>query len=230
MGLLSFAGRLRAEFLMRVSPTRYKNEEELAYWRSRYREEGGSLGHSHYEHYYTSFFKLSRGDYIGKRVLDIGCGPRGSLEWIAAEAECVGLDPIADSYRALGTERHRMKYVNAGAEKIPFPDGHFDMVTSFNNLDHVDDPERAVAEIKRVTAPGGVFLLITEVEHAPTPAEPHSLPRTIARHFEPEFEVVLEGTYALSHPHGIYDSLREARPPAPGEREAVFARFTRRQA
>lgn len=228
MGVRSFGGRIATALAERLAPRRDKNSHELAYWRDRYEKEAGTLARGHFEYFYTAFFGLTRGDYAGKRVLDIGCGPRGSLEWMSAEAECIGLDPLVDSYRDLGIGRHRMKYVHAGAEKMPFPDGHFDVVASFNNLDHVDDLQQAIAEIKRVTAPGGVFLLITEVEHPPTPTEPHFLPRTIARQFEPEFEVLTEGSCAMTHARGIYDSLRDARPAGPGDEVAAFARLRRR--
>ena len=30
---------------------------------------------------YTVVFGLTRDDFAGKAVLDVGCGPRGSLEW-----------------------------------------------------------------------------------------------------------------------------------------------------
>lgn len=69
-------------------------------------------------------------------------------------SERVGLDPLVDGYRALGIGQHKMTYVKGGSEKIPFPDGHFDIVTSFNSLDHVDNLDATVAEITRVTAPG----------------------------------------------------------------------------
>ena len=35
----------------------------------------------------------------------------------------------------------------APSEAIPYPDGRFDIVTTFNSLDHVDDPRRTVAGI-----------------------------------------------------------------------------------
>src|SRR4029079_10710133 len=100
--------------------------------------------------FYTSHFGLSASDYAGKRILDIGCGPRGSLEWADMTAERVGLDPLADEYLKLGAKNHKMSYVAAPSEKIPFPDGHFDVVCSFNSLDHVDDIPTTINKIIRV--------------------------------------------------------------------------------
>ncbi|MCU1463326.1 MAG: Methyltransferase type 11 [Acidimicrobiales bacterium] len=62
------------------SATRVKRNAEMDFWRSVQAREG-ELGNSHYEFFYTTAFDLDRSFYAGKRVLDIGCGPRGSLEW-----------------------------------------------------------------------------------------------------------------------------------------------------
>jgi ubiquinone/menaquinone biosynthesis C-methylase UbiE len=153
--------------------TKVKRKSEIAYWRGVYRREG-QLTNDHYTWFYTSYFDLSPADYSDRHVLDIGCGPRGSLEWADMASERVGLDPLVDEYRALGIDQHKMTYVKAGSENIPFPDGHFDIVTSFNSLDHVDDLGPTVAEITRVTASGGLLLLISDVGHDPTFTEPLS--------------------------------------------------------
>ncbi len=76
------------------------------------------------------FFGLPLELYDGKRVLDLGCGPRGSLEWAERAAERVGLDPLADEYQRLHSREHAMTYVAAPAEAIPFPDSHFDVVST----------------------------------------------------------------------------------------------------
>ena len=115
-----------------------------------------TLGHGHYAHFYTTHFGFEEEYYRGKRVLDIGCGPRGSLEWAAMAEERVGLDPLADSYRELGTDAHAMDYCCAPAEKIPYPDGHFDVVCSFNSLDHVDDRRRDRLRVGQVVRMNGL--------------------------------------------------------------------------
>jgi SAM-dependent methyltransferase len=151
-----------------------RRQEELDFWRGR-RDVEGDLGQAHYRYFYTEHFELDEGFYAGKRMLDVGCGPRGSLEWAEMAAERVGLDPLVPKYRALGIDRHRMRYVAAACEQIPFEDGHFDVVTSFNSLDHVDDVEQSLREIRRVTRPGGSFLVIVELNHPPRPTEPQCL-------------------------------------------------------
>jgi SAM-dependent methyltransferase len=187
-----------------------KRGAELTYWRARHQEET-TLRNAHYEHFFTGQFGLTRADYAGRRVLDVGCGPRGSLEWATEAAERVGLDPLADDYRELGTDQHQMTYVTAGSEAIPFPDGHFDIVTTFNALDHVDDVDATIRELTRVTRPGGVGLVIVEVGHAPTPTEPHTLGWDVVDRFE-GWRVVSEFRAGLGGRHNVYRSLRERVP------------------
>jgi len=149
-------------------PNFHKRRSELSYWKGRHSEEC-ILSNGHYEPLFTKAFDLSRDDYTAKRVLDIGCGPRGSLEWADMALQRVGLDPLVPDYLKLGADRHRMEYVAAPSEKIPFASDHFDIVACLNALDHVDDLGRTISEIKRVIRAGGLFLLSVEIDH---PAEP----------------------------------------------------------
>lgn len=171
-----------------------KARGEMAFWQGRTAKEG-VLRNDHYEQFYTLHFGLERSFYAGKRVLDIGCGPRGSLEWASHAALRVGLDPLAEAYRSLGTGRHAQRYVAAAAERMPFADGSFDVVSSFNSLDHVDDLDRAAREIVRVVAPGGYFLLLTDIHEQPTTLEPSAFSWSIVDRFEPGLLVVEQRHY-----------------------------------
>lgn len=178
---------------------------ELFYWVGR-KATDLPLSNEHYVHFYTAHFDLEPSFYAGKRALDIGCGPRGSLEWASTAAERVGLDPLANHYRTLGAKRHSMTYISGRAESIPFGDDHFDVVCSFNSLDHVDDLDQAISEIGRVVKPGGLFLLLTDVNHSPTITEPISYSWNIVDRFGGSFDVVELKRYEKS-PKGLYESI-----------------------
>ena len=193
-------------FLGRLFPTGWKERQELKYWRARQQKEG-VLRNVHYAAAYTDPWRLAIDDYSNRRVLDIGCGPRGSLEWADSAALRIGLDPLAASYVEFGIRAHRMHYVPAGAEAMPFPDAAFDTVCAFNSLDHVEDVHAAVSEITRVTRAGGLILVIVDVNHPPTATEPHSLAPDFLEQFEPQCEVQDLRVYA-PHPGGAYDSIR----------------------
>jgi ubiquinone/menaquinone biosynthesis C-methylase UbiE len=160
-------------------------------WMPRARQgRGGTLRNSWYEDTFTRRVGIERAFYRDKKILDVGCGPRGSLEWADHAAERVGLDPLVDRYRSLGIDRHDTHYVNAPVEAIPYPDGYFDVVSSINSLDHVEDVDAAIREMIRVVAVGGLILLVVEIHPRPTIAEPHALPWELVRRFEPAMRVV----------------------------------------
>ena len=183
-----------------------KFAREFAYWHNRLQQEGGRLKATHYERFFTDHFGFPKDFYHDKRVLDVGCGPRGSLEWAAMASECVGLDPLAEEYATLGCRGDRMRYVTAHAEEMPLPDGHFDVVASFNSLDHVDNPLRAIREIHRVLRPGGYFLLMVDIHSSLTSCEPSAVDWDIIEACKPGFKTVAVRQYERS-PQGLYESI-----------------------
>lgn len=208
--------------------TRLKEWKELRYWRKKQAQEI-DLTNAHYAWFYTECFGLGPEDYRGRRLLDVGCGPRGSLEWATMAAEAVGVDPLADRYRALQTRHQRMSYVNAYAERMPFGNAHFDDAFCFNALDHTADFRRALVEIHRVLKPGGRFLLITEVNHEPTLAEPNCiLPEELTALIECRFDFVSRGLCGERSDHNVYQSVRDAKPAEMPLVHGVPAIFTAR--
>jgi ubiquinone/menaquinone biosynthesis C-methylase UbiE len=155
---------LKQELLRKV-----KSIKELNYWKRRAKK---GFIYRDFKYFCTTCFNLKEDFYNNKKLLDIGCGSRGSLEWADMCNERIGLDPLADPYQLLGANKHKMRYVNGQAENIPFPNEFFDIVFSFNSLDHVDNLSKSINEIIRVLKKGGLFLLIVDVNHEPTVNEP----------------------------------------------------------
>lgn len=187
-----------------------KRKLAFEYWVERKRLEG-ELFNQHYRYYYTRHFDLSGAFYTGRKVLDIGCGPRGSLEWAENAACRIGLDPQADLYQSLGTNRHAMVYVVGCAEDMPFPKAHFDVVCSFNSIDHVDDLQRSIGEIQRVLAPGGLFLMLTDVHEEKRVREPQTFSWNVVEQFEPGLQLVSMAQYERKA-GGMYESIQAAVP------------------
>jgi SAM-dependent methyltransferase len=189
-----------------------KHAAELAWWRER-RATGGELeqGIPYYRWMFTEHFGLPLDFYRGKRLLDVGCGPRGSLEWAEGAAERVGVDPLADRYARLRSRPHAMRYVAAGAEALPLPDRDFDVVSTINSLDHVDDVDAALAEIARVSRAGATLLLLVDIGHEPTPTEPHRLTWDLLDGLAADWDLVERRDYERPSDN-LYDNLRAARP------------------
>jgi ubiquinone/menaquinone biosynthesis C-methylase UbiE len=207
-GSQTFEARVYRGFLNRASriffPSKYKQVNELSFWKSRVAEEK-VLRNDHYSYFYREFFGLDPDFYRGKTILDIGCGPRGSLEWASEAAERIGLDSLASQYLKLGADKHKMRYVDTPAERMPFDNDYFDVVCTFNSLDHVDDLAATVAQIKRVLKPGGTFLIIVEVDHPPTPCEPVTI-TNVPSLFGDAFELIDLRKYEIGD-HDIYGQL-----------------------
>lgn len=173
---------------------RQKEFYEWLFWMSKKVRER-HLSNHHYEYFFTTYFGFSKEDFTNKKVLDIGCGPRGSLEWANGASERVGLDTLADKYVRMGGKHHQMQYIKAGAESIPFDDNYFDFVSSFNSLDHVDNLSKSIQEIGRVIRPGGYFLLISDIHSYPTICEPSAFQWDIVEKFKDRFDVLKEDHY-----------------------------------
>ena len=89
------------------------------------------------------------------RVLDVGGGVGHSYEKLAPR-ESVGVDVDPDVLR----EQHRETHV-ADMRALPFGDDAFAAALAVQSIEHVPDPERALAEMARVVEPGGVAVLVT---------------------------------------------------------------------
>jgi ubiquinone/menaquinone biosynthesis C-methylase UbiE len=165
-----------------------------------------------YEKFYVTDLNIDADDFKDKNILDIGCGPRGSLEWADMSNLRVGLDPLVNEYFKLngGTLFHKMHYVRAYSESMPFADETFDFVFSINSLDYVDDLDDTIHEIKRVLKIGGICGIIVDANHKPTACEPISIDLNLKDKFSDIFEVEEERVYEVVYNSGFRDNLDDS--------------------
>jgi ubiquinone/menaquinone biosynthesis C-methylase UbiE len=104
------------------------------------------------------------GHAAGRDVLDVGCNTGyGTLRFAPVANRIVGVDV---SPRAIEAARERARdgrpefIVTTGFE-LPFPAATFDLVTSFQVLEHVPDPLAFLRELARVLRSGGTVILAT---------------------------------------------------------------------
>jgi SAM-dependent methyltransferase len=110
-------------------------------------------GHDSYWHFRDLFF-----DAIvpapGRLTLEVGCGEGRVARDLARRGHTVVALDASPTLVARAAADPTGRYLVADAAALPFPDGSFDAVVTYNSLMDVADMPAAVAEAARVLAPG----------------------------------------------------------------------------
>lgn len=130
---------------------------------------------------YCKHLKIDKNTFKEKIVVDIGCGPRGTLHYFNARLK-VGVDPFANFYRRnFNVDKQDMVYLHAGAEDMPLSNKFADFVISHNALDHVDNFNKSIKEIHRIIKPEGSIIFQLNFNKKPTVNEPIVLNKKIVK-------------------------------------------------
>jgi SAM-dependent methyltransferase len=137
----------------------------------------------------------------GMAVLDCGCGPGSvtvDIAELVAPGSVVGIDTEAgqfDQARSLATERGatNVRFEQADAYALPFPDASFDAAFSHALVSHLGEPVRALAEQRRVLKPGGVVGVV-ENDAGAFVCSPTGLPRSSSGRCTCEYSGTTAGT------------------------------------
>jgi SAM-dependent methyltransferase len=124
------------------------------------------------------------------RILDVACGTGYGSAMLARRGQVSGLDKES---AAVALAHHRAPEIDFRAcvlPPIPFPDRTFDVVVTFETLEHIEDDEAYIAEIHRVLKPGGQLLLSTPNAAVSSPGGSPSNPWHVR-------EYTLDGLLAL---------------------------------
>ena len=100
----------------------------------------------------------------GRDVLDAGCGTGyGSALLARAARRVVGVDVSEDAI-AYAKQRYGtsgVEFLTADVTQLPLADASFDVVCSFETIEHLEEPALLVAECARLLRPHGVLLVST---------------------------------------------------------------------
>jgi len=92
------------------------------------------------------------------RILDVGCGTGANLELLGEFGEAEGVD-VAPEALAFCQQRGLESVRLGEAEKLPYPDSSFDLVTGLDVVEHLDDDLSGLQEMRRILKPGGRALV-----------------------------------------------------------------------
>lgn len=111
------------------------------------------------------------GDLLGPetagRVLELGCGPGRYVALLASLGhDVVGVDPHPNPTWDLITKHRAVEFrADVFAEELPFADSEFDHLACLGALLYFQNTETALAEMHRVTRPGGRAIFRTVNDH-----------------------------------------------------------------
>jgi SAM-dependent methyltransferase len=143
---------------------------------------------------HTARYRWAASFCDGRRVLDAGCGAGYGAELLnqAGAASVVGVDS-SDSALSLArsavTDGVTCELGDITA--LSHPDDSFDLVVCFEVIEHVEDPEQVLDELRRVLRPDGILLLSSPNRVRYVPGNPHH------RHeyTRPELKEALNGRF-----------------------------------
>jgi len=119
-----------------------------------------------YEHFHR--YAFARQMVAGLRVLDAACGEGYGTAVLGTSAKSVTGVDLSETVIAHARERYvgeQLQFMVSDCLDLPFADGEFDCIVSYETLEHLDDHQGLMTEFRRVLKPGG-FLLISSPDKA----------------------------------------------------------------
>ncbi|MBI2885246.1 MAG: methyltransferase domain-containing protein [Candidatus Omnitrophica bacterium] len=156
-------------------------------------------------------YEFARPHLLGKRVLEVGFGEGYGSHWMADLArEVVGIDIVAGNVpRAQARyQRPNLQFRHMDATALDFPSGSFDVVCSFQVIEHVPEPQLLayLREIFRVLTPQGVFCVSTlNLANSMKPGRPYQKLIYHEKEFTgPELDALLRQVFPSVDMRGLF--------------------------
>lgn len=156
----------------------------------------GQIAFEHLHRYYLAAALCKK-----KRVLDVACGEGyGSAILSAGAATVTGVDiaPEAVKHARDRYGKPQLEFVEASAAALPFADGSFDVVVSFETIEHHDRHDEMLDEIKRVLVPGGLVVISSPNKQYYSVETGYVNPFHVKELFREEFVALVNARFAQS--------------------------------
>ena len=108
---------------------------------------------------YDNFIEIKKNIKAKTKLLDVGCGWAQALLFFKKKGlDCYGFDPAIEAVN-YGIKKG-LTIRHAGLEGMDvFEKEKFDIITLFNVLEHLANPEKALKEIKKIMMPNGILVI-----------------------------------------------------------------------
>lgn len=153
---------------------------------------GGGIETEHLHRYYSVLNMIA-----GKTVLDAACGEGFGSSLMAKTAKHVwGIDlsEEAVNYARNKYQRYNLNYKQGSIEKLTFEDHSFDVIVSFETIEHVNESvqDQFLNEIERVLKKDGTLIISTPDKYLHTDLPKHENPFHVKEFYFNEFEEFLK--------------------------------------
>jgi SAM-dependent methyltransferase len=139
------------------------------------------------EHMYR--YRLAQRFCAGKKVLDAACGTGYGSQMLkragARAVEGLDIDTVSIAYAVRDYAGSGITFRQGNVLQLPYPDKTFDVVVSFETIEHVPNGADWLREAARVLKPGGLFIVSTPNREVSNPDRAFGEPlRNPFHHFE----------------------------------------------
>ena len=108
--------------------------------------------------YITKLLRENKQDISSIRILNIGCGPGRSSEYLSKFGTVISIE--YDKFCCeFASQKTGLEIINGSITELPFSEKSFDLVCAFDVIEHVEDDLLAVNEMKRVVKDEGIIFI-----------------------------------------------------------------------
>lgn len=148
--------------MVKIKYERWKvaQENEKKFWDTSWKQEMGEKRNliKDYWKFHMNILKKYVKVTQKTKILEIGGGANPFIDEFS-RCKKYSLDPLMDYFKANFKLPKGVKYIKGMGEKLPFKKESIGLVLITNVIDHVDNPQKVLSEIKRVLEKGGIVYL-----------------------------------------------------------------------
>jgi ubiquinone/menaquinone biosynthesis C-methylase UbiE len=95
----------------------------------------------------------------GARILEMGCGAGGIIEYLAKSNECFGVDVSKSGVAIAKSKGLNVQLLDLNVSRLPLHDEYFDFVLCIETIEHLSNPIFCLQEVSRVLKRNGRFIV-----------------------------------------------------------------------